>query len=131
MNSGSRGFTLIEVLVALAVLAIAFGGAFQALSGGIEWLDRDRNSQRAVLLGQSLLGRVEHDIPLRDGENTGRAPGGFSWRVEMTPWGDAENTPSGRLIGYKVAVTIGWTERRQTRRLRFDTLRLALKDQGS
>ena len=34
----STGFTLIEVLVALAVLAITFGFAYRVLSGGFDWV---------------------------------------------------------------------------------------------
>ena len=75
------GFTLIEVLVALAILAIALGFAFRPLSGGFDRLDRDQKSADALLLAQSTLARVGHDIALEDlqhdpnrSRSTGRGP---------------------------------------------------------
>jgi general secretion pathway protein I len=129
-GAGSAGFTLIEILVALAILALTFGFAFQAFSGGFEWLDRNRRNADAVLLAQSMLTRVGHDVALEERIITGRTPDGLSWRIEATPYGDTADMPPGRLIGYRVEVRIGWIERDQERQLRLTTLRLAPKGQS-
>ncbi len=129
-GTGSAGFTLIEILVALAILALTFGFAFQALSDGFEWLDRDRRNAEAVLLAQSMLARLGHDIALEDGVSSGRTADGLSWQIETTPYGDTEDLPPDRLIGHRIDVTVGWTERDRERQVRLTTLRLAPKGQG-
>ena len=118
------GFTLIEVLVALAILAITFGFAFRAFSGGTYLLDRNGYEQRAILRAQSELARIGHDIPLQDGETDGRAADGFAWKVAITPYGLA----AGGLLAHQVAVEVGWREGREERRILLQTIRLGLAD---
>ena len=118
------GFTLIEVLVALAILAITFGFAFRAFSGGAYLLDRDGYEERAVLRARSELARIGRDIPLQDGETDGRSAGGFAWKVTITPFGSA----AGGLLGHQVAVEVGWREGREERRIQLQTIRLGLAD---
>lgn len=118
------GFTLIEILIALAILAITFGFAFRAFSGGTYWLDRDGNEQRAILLARSQLARIGHDIPLENGETDGYAADGFAWKVAIRPYGAA----AGGLLGHQVAVQVGWRDGREERRIQLQTIRLGLAD---
>ena len=131
LANNSSGFTLIEVLVALAVLAITFGFAFRALSGGFDWLDHSERGRTGLLLAETMLARVGHDIALQDGQITGRTGDGFSWILETTPYGDVSLLPPGRLIGHQIQVTVSWTERRRERQVRLTTLRLGRKAQDS
>jgi general secretion pathway protein I len=118
------GFTLIEMLIALAILAITFGFAFRAFSGGIYWLDRDGTEQRAILLARSQLARIGHDIPLVDGETDGRAADGLAWKIAISPYGSAV----GGLLGHQVAVRVGWRDGREERQIQLQTLRLGPAD---
>jgi len=124
------GFTLIEILVALAILAIAFGFAFRALSDGFDRLDRDQKNADALLLAQSTLARIGHDIALQDGAVDGGTSDGFTWRIETAPYGDTQDLPAGPLIGHRVEVTIAWNERHQRREVRLTNLILGPKGQG-
>src|SRR5437667_7925367 len=128
-DSTPAGFTLVEAVVALAILAIACGFAFRALSGGFDRLDRDQKSADALLLAQSTLARVGHDIGLADRVVDGRTKDGFAWRIETAPYGDTQDVPPGRLIGHEVEVTISWSERHQRRQARLTSLVLAPKGQ--
>jgi general secretion pathway protein I len=130
MNSRPAGFTLVEVLVALAILAVAFGFAFHALSGGFDRLDRDQKNSDAVLLAQSTLARVGHDIALQDGAVDGRTKDGFAWRIGTAPYGDTQDVSPGRLIGHRVDVTISWKDRRQAHEVRLTSMLLGPKGQG-
>jgi general secretion pathway protein I len=115
-----RGFTLVEVLVALAILALTFTLAYRAMSEGLGRLADDSQSERAVLLARSQLARVGHDIALADGDTEGRAAGGFFWRVDISPYGSAE----GGLTGHRVTVDVGWRSGRLARQVRLETVRL-------
>lgn len=125
-RTGTAGFLLIEVAVALAIVALAFGYGFRALSGALDRLRRDNNSSAALLLAQSTLDRVGYDIPFGQGDLSGKTAGGFSWLIETAPYAGAvpNNTP---LTGYVVRVTVGWSERGDNRQVQLSTVRLAYR----
>ena len=125
MRSGQDGFTLIEIVVALAILALTFGFAYQGLSGGIGWMDRGRHRERALSLAESMLERVGHDIPVQDGELSGRTDDGLFWRIDMTPYRDAVSPTSGGLAGHRIEIVAGWSGQGAKRQVRLVTMRLA------
>ena len=131
------GFTLVEVLVALAIVAIAFVGTLGVFSGGLSRLNHDHNVQYALLIAQSQLARVGQDIALQDREidghgiddlgQDGQGDDGFSWHIAITPYGGG----AGALFGHRVVVTVGWNEGWQKRDVRLETVRLGLQGSGS
>jgi general secretion pathway protein I len=125
------GFTLVEVLVALAIVAIAFVVALGIFTGGLSRLDHDHNVQYALLVAQSELARVGQDIALQDREIDGpgdsQSEDGFTWHIAITPYGGGP----GGLFGHRVVVTVGWNEGWQKREVRLDTVRLGLQGTGS
>ena len=124
------GFTLIEILVALALLAFTFAMAYHVLSAGLSWSDRGRAAQEATMVAETLLERVGHDIALADGEVAGRTGNGFAWRLAMTPYQLAGGA-SQSLAAHQVEVTVSWLDRRRPQQIRIVTLRLALPEGGS
>lgn len=129
-SEAQAGFTLVEVLVALAVLAIGLGSAFQALSGSLGWLDRSRGDRIALALAEALLARVGHDLPLQDREAGGRTPDGLTWRVLINPLDDAGAVPPRSLVGYQVVVLVEGDGTRRVHPVRLASIRLALRDRG-
>ena len=123
----SAGFLLIEVVVALAIVAMAFAYGFRTLSGSLDRLGRDHNSTAALLLAQSTLDRVGYDIALAQGDINGSTRDGFSWSIEMAPYASAPVPVDNVLIGYVVRVTVGWKERSNTRQVQLSTIRLAYR----
>jgi len=120
------GFTLVEVLVALAIVAIAFAVSLGILSGGLTRLDHDHNVQHALLVAQSELTRVGQDIPVADRQIDGKNADGFTWRIAITPYAAA----AGGLAAHDVVITVGWNEGWQPREVRLETVRLALVPAG-
>jgi general secretion pathway protein I len=116
----ARGFTLVEVLVALAILALTFTFACRALSGGLGRLTDDSRSERAVLLARSQLALVGHEIALSDGQIDGRASDGYSWKIRITPYARAV----GGLAGHHIVVDVAWLDGREIRRVALETVQL-------
>jgi general secretion pathway protein I len=83
------GFTLLEVLVALAILSVSLATLLGIFSMN---LDRARQSEAemgARTLAQSLIAQTDVVIDPKLGSRSGRADGGFSWRVDLKPFAPA------------------------------------------
>ena len=69
----NSGFTLVELIVAVALFAIVIGPLFQAFSSSIKANSRARSVLKATQLGTSVMDNVErfsakglYDVPLDD-----------------------------------------------------------------
>lgn len=106
----SRGFTLLEVLVALTILALSIVTLMQLSSQGLRLLRLSDDYQRAVLVADRVVRAV--DVP-REGIESGQ-DGAFQWerRVSLVPLPD-ELTPGAgpkpRL--YSLSVAVRWGSR--------------------
>lgn len=105
----ARGFTLLEVLIAFAILALAMTALMQTFGSGMRGVEASERHLTAALMARSLLDRVGHDIPLEPGEIKG-ASGLFAWTVSVRPAASTDRQTSDELtvIPYAVLVTVGW-----------------------
>ena len=110
-----RGFTLLEVLVAFAVLAVALGVAFEIFATGLRGARSADALTRAVLIAESRLARVGVETELTPGESEGETDDGTLWRIEIHDQpaedGDDERvvTPSLPVL-LDIIVTVSWGE---------------------
>jgi general secretion pathway protein I len=81
-----KGFTLMEVMIAMAILAIALVAIFQSQSQSISMAGNSRFLTTASLLAQSKMAEIEM-TPMKnvrtDSGNFGDGFPGYSWRVEV------------------------------------------------
>lgn len=121
-----RGFTLIEVLVAFAVLAMLLGAIYQTFSSGLNASARAERRAVAALHAQSVLAAVGADGPISQGEATGELDGGYRWQTSVRLLESAGETA--RLDAFEVIVTVSWeaTLGRQGS-VSLNTLRLAVR----
>lgn len=106
-----RGFTLLEVLVAFAILAVSLGGLLMAFSDGLRTTDRSITISTATLQAQSLMDEVGRAIPVRQGEVTGVLEDGTRWQVSVEPFETGEGGTAAvvrSLFVYRVDVTVEW-----------------------
>ncbi len=96
------GFTLAEVLVALAVLGATAGVALSLHSTGLRSVRAAEVTARAVIAARSLLEEVE--FPQRDEDAQGRLPDGLTWRRVIVR--EDPDTLDDWLALYRVTVTV-------------------------
>jgi general secretion pathway protein I len=123
------GFTLLEVVVALAIASVALVGLFQAGSGGMLAVDIAAREQEAVQRAQSHLAAVGRDAALVQGEFTDDDGGGYRWRLRVQPVGTRRGlAPEGNAAApatlYEVEVAISWPGPSGDRSVVLRTLRL-------
>ena len=101
-NNKRAGFTLVEVLVALAIIAIALMAALRAAGQGTSNVGELRSRLLAGWVAENLLAehRARRDwLPLGIQRGTGRQGGmDFAWREEVI----ATPNPSFRRVDVRV-----------------------------
>jgi general secretion pathway protein I len=109
-RANESGFTLLEVLVALAITGLAVGAAFQIFGTMFQGQARAERVTTALLIAESKLSEVGTVIPLKLGSETGRTAEGYSWRTEVRdPEGiDAKETEQAPIRAFEVGVTVSW-----------------------
>lgn len=82
-SSPSRGFTLVEVIVAIVIAALCFSALSGVFSGGMRAASTASELARASTLAQSLIATVGIERPLADGVESGTSADGLSWTVTV------------------------------------------------
>jgi general secretion pathway protein I len=88
-----RGFTLLEILIAFTLLAIAMGALMQAFSSGLRTADAVSVRMTALLHARAKLEEVGPLIPIEPGVTAGRFADGFDWRVDIAPYAEPDIQP--------------------------------------
>jgi general secretion pathway protein I len=122
------GFTLVEIIVALAILALSLGVILPAISDGL-WRTGEAEAQaEAALLARSLLAQAGSAVPLNNGTAAGHFSNGFRWQVQATPYGSADQTVPVRA--YRVTAEVIWGDPPREHSVALSTLRLSAKGAG-
>ncbi|MEE9587316.1 MAG: prepilin-type N-terminal cleavage/methylation domain-containing protein [Hyphomicrobiaceae bacterium] len=121
-NNRREGFTLLETLIALVILAFALQALYQAYSGGLRASKIANEHEQARILAQSLLAEHTSDRSLDTGSLTGTFEK-FSWRISIAPAPEfrATSSPDSRWTLYRVTAEVAWPPHRH---LQLATLRL-------
>jgi general secretion pathway protein I len=132
---GRTGFTLLEVVVALAIAGLALVALFQAGSTGLFAVDTSTRAEEAVERAQSHLAAVGRGVALAAGQFTGDDGGGYHWRLSVAPMATRQvPAPDGisttTMTLYNVAVEISWRDLGRERAVVLKTLRLGTTATG-
>jgi general secretion pathway protein I len=124
----ASGFTLLEVVVALAIAGLALVGLFQAGSGGLFAVDSAARAEEAVQRAQSHLAAVGRDAALVEGEFTGDDGGGFRWTLRVHPvtkrQSPGQDGGASSAVLFNVEVAVSWPATVGERSVVLRTLRL-------
>jgi general secretion pathway protein I len=123
------GFTLIEVLVATAIAALALVALLESFSSGLSAVSQLVALDRASLLAQSLLEAVGARDLLTEGVEAGQASEGVEWRTTTRRRDDLVYSDPAKVlvIPYEVEVEVAWRDKRTSRSLTLHTIRLGTR----
>jgi len=115
MSGGKRyspkhfhGFSLLEMVVAMAILAIALVTLYQAASGATRNVRTDERYAYGVELARSLLA-INARVPLGGVSQQGETSGDFLWRVESRKLSFERSVlPAGSL--HEIEVVVSWND---------------------
>lgn len=79
-----RGFSLLEVLVAFAVLAMSLGALYQSAGGSVRGMQKVEQRTSAVMQARSLL-ELYDTVPAGGVNLDGGGADGSQWRIVATP----------------------------------------------
>ncbi|MEZ0469230.1 type II secretion system protein XpsI [Luteimonas salinilitoris] len=134
MGGRQRGYTLIEVLVAFAVLALALTLLLGTLSGATRQVRWSADAGRAALHAQSLLAQVGVGEVLQPGRSDGTFDDGrYRWVLEVAPYVDPELPPAVTVDPFApqmlaLQLTVTWGRGGARERLQVQSLRLVQPD---
>ena len=126
-----RGYTLIEIIVAFAILALGLTMLLGTLSGATRQVKQAGDAGRAGLHAQSLLAEFG-EVP-QPGTRAGELEDGrYRWQLDVEPWNDPapRSGPSridpnaSRLL--RLQLQVEWGEGGPAERVQLSSLRLVV-----
>ena len=115
-----RGFSLLEVLVAFSIMALALGALYQATGGSVRVATATDRATRAAITAESLI--AAHPFVLPGGfAESGETVDGFRWELRATPYAHARELPRAWPL-YRLQASVYWGEGARERSFTLVTL---------
>ena len=131
-SNARSGFALIEILVAVSVLAISLVVIFQLFSGGLKSRQLSEQYARGVFHAREKMAEMLLTPDLSEGEIQGEFEDAYEWQAVITrvvsEEGEAKNLPVNLL---NIRMRINWREGEKKKSFVIDTLKAVEKEKGS
>jgi general secretion pathway protein I len=123
-RTGAAGFTLVEVLIAFVILALALAALLPSFASGLRGLEATDEHVAAALFAESKLAAVGREAPLEQGTTSGELPSGLRWRLDVRALDELDPEQTLPVRAYQVVLSVSWVARGSERLVTFETLRL-------
>ncbi len=138
------GFTLLEIMIALSILAVGLVAVLELFAGSLRLTGKASHRTQAVIHAQNVMDGFFAPDFLEDGEESGELPDGFFWRArvqEIFPdeteeeAAERENDVLGgetSLLHIKeITVNVGWEEGESHRSFELRSMRIMYEEADS
>jgi len=126
-----QGFTLLEVLLAVMILAVAVPAILLQFSVGMEAGGRARDATEAVLHAKEKIEELKAFVEEDGGGGSGAFADGYAWRTRVDnydlPEKEAGENDMLRFELLKLTVIVSWDAGGQTRQVELSTLKAVKK----
>ena len=112
------GFTLLEVLIAFVIAALAMGALFGGTVAGLDATEVAAKYDEAVSLANSHMAAIGHGTAIAPQETSGADGEGFTWHLRIREAGSrqlqlsdqdrANDIKPSRAVLYDVVITESW-----------------------
>ena len=102
-----KGFSLLEILVAFAIMAVALTIVLRIFGSGVNSAVVSEEYTLAVQIAESLMARIGVETPLQSGEYSGNEADKFEWLVRVTPVAGPPPTKTSRFQSQEPQVQSG------------------------
>ena len=128
----ARGFSLLEVIAAVLLLAITFASLMRVAGSSLNHTARSAARSGAALRARSLLDSAFVLEPIRVGRSSGKFDATYRWQLDVQPWqppvtaapGPQQGVTVSPLRLYRLELEVLWTSAGHDYRARFSTLRV-------
>jgi len=121
----NKGFSLLEVIVALAIMAIGYMTVFNLFSVSIKALGMSDQYQQAINLANSKLSEIEMlNYETEKTSGTFQNKEAFRWTLSIEPYESSLNDPEENINLSKVVLKVLWQDNQKTRNVELVTLML-------
>jgi general secretion pathway protein I len=125
-NRHTHGYTLIEVLVAMVILAMSLTVLFRIFSTGLNNVGVSADYSRAVLIAETQLAQAGISVSLETGVLDGTVDERFYWMRTVADYApfvlaDADRSP---VDAYQVTVAVEWQHSGRSRAISLSSIRL-------
>lgn len=123
------GFTLLEVMIAIAILGISVVLTMQLFAGALSSTALSRHYTEATFLARHKLEELGLDDQLKSGNQSGDFEGDYekySWQAEVSPFALPQpiemNEEAARPELLQIKLLVSWEERGKTQKVELVTL---------
>jgi prepilin-type N-terminal cleavage/methylation domain-containing protein len=118
--SSESGFTLLEVIVALAIFVVSASSLYMTLDTSVDRASLSATRSEAVAIAQSVL---SESLAKSSYENDSGDVDIFTWHITYKAKEDVSDGSS-RWRLYTIDTNVSWEHRSKTQSLRFETQRI-------
>lgn len=105
------GFTLLEVLVALSILALSYGMILEIFGSSAQRAMLSSDYRRAMMIAESQLDLAAANVVRGDSSTSGKVEDRFAWEVTVVPTDrfSLEGVPA-RYTPVVISVDVTWED---------------------
>lgn len=126
----ASGFTLLEVLVALSILALSLGVLMQSFGRASQTASVTEDFRRALMTAESQLALATTSMEGNSFNDAGVVDDRYSWNVTSEQFEQTEST--GRPLAKNpslVTIEVSWNDNDRLRMVSLSTIRLGVNGQ--